>query len=81
MSKNPAMLIGLCGAGLIALGVLILVNRRSNAQRRSLYDDMLLALRSVLLPLDFKEKQSKNDKRVSFYRGRLSVVFWRSSRS
>jgi hypothetical protein len=79
IKQNPAILIGLCGAGLIALGVLILVTRRTNARYDALYNEMRSSLQSVMLPLGFKEKESKGDMRhptVTFSRGKLSIVLW-----
>jgi len=79
ISRNPAILIGVCIVGLIALGGLIFVIRRSNAKYDALYDEMRSSLRSVMIPLGFKEKKSKSDIRrptVSFSRGKLSVVLW-----
>lgn len=83
ISRNPVILIGLCIAGLIALGVLIFVIRRTNAKYDALYDEMRSFLRSILIPLGFKEKKSKSDIRhptVSFSRGILSVVLWSNYR-
>lgn len=79
LGRNSVIFGGLCLLGLITLGVLILVTRRTNAKYDALYDEMRSSLRSVMLPLGFKEKESKSDMRhptVSFSRGKLSVVLW-----
>ena len=79
LGQNSVICGGLCLAGLIALGVLIFVIRRTNAKDDALYDEIRSFLRSILIPLGFKEKKSKSDIRhptVSFSRGKLSVVLW-----
>jgi len=77
ISRNPAILFGLCTVGLLAFGVLILIVRRTNAKHDALYDEMQSSLRSVLIPFGFKEKQSEGHMRhptVLFSKGKMSAV-------
>lgn len=79
LGQNSVICGGLCLIGLIVLGVLILVNRRALAKQDALYDEMCSSLRSVMIPLGFKEKKTKSDVRhptVSFSRKKISVVLW-----